>query len=209
MEYSLPLQGPPGQNRPWAGYYSQLAAVLLGRRHLHPGRPRRAGRTEDRSRRERATGSPHRNRVPDIPRHAGCYLGVDPGPTTASVPIAQLDVLIGGGVAIPPEIVVPQVEQSCGEILRRTGRSEPRPPHGPTTLRQLIAMLGEQACRQDQTRCQKTKRDLKKTGSPTPHTLILDLRRTAVLGVLVQHRERAQLACLGTGLSSRCPHRHG
>ena len=43
------------------------------------------------------------------------------------------------------------------------------------------AMLGEQARWEDQTRCQETERDLKKTESPTPHTLILDLCRTTVL----------------------------
>jgi hypothetical protein len=42
-------------------------------------------------------------------------------------------------------------------------------------------MLGEQAWRENQTRCQETERDLKKTGNPTPHTLILDLCRTTVL----------------------------
>jgi hypothetical protein len=37
------------------------------------------------------------------------------------------------------------------------------------------AMLGEQVRREDKTRCQETERDLKKTVSPTPHALILDL----------------------------------
>jgi hypothetical protein len=37
------------------------------------------------------------------------------------------------------------------------------------------AMLGEQIRRQEKARCQKAERDLKKTVSPTPHTLILDL----------------------------------
>jgi hypothetical protein len=36
------------------------------------------------------------------------------------------------------------------------------------------AMLGEQARRENQTRCQETERDLKRTESPTPHTFILD-----------------------------------
>jgi hypothetical protein len=48
-------------------------------------------------------------------------------------------------------------------------------------------MLGEQACWEHQTRRQETERDLKKTGSPTPHSLILDLRRTAVLGLRYLH----------------------
>jgi hypothetical protein len=43
------------------------------------------------------------------------------------------------------------------------------------------AMLGGRAWRENQTRCQETERDLKKTKSPTPHTLILDLCRTTVL----------------------------
>ena len=42
-------------------------------------------------------------------------------------------------------------------------------------------MLGEQVRREYETRCKETERDLKKTVSPTPHTLILDLRKTAVL----------------------------
>jgi len=42
-------------------------------------------------------------------------------------------------------------------------------------------MLCEQVRREDETRCQETERDLKKTGNPTPHTLILDLCRTTVL----------------------------
>lgn len=37
------------------------------------------------------------------------------------------------------------------------------------------AMLGEQVRREQETRCQETERDLKKTVSPTPHVLILDL----------------------------------
>jgi hypothetical protein len=41
-------------------------------------------------------------------------------------------------------------------------------------------MLSEQAGWEDQTQCQETERDLL-NGSPTPHTPILDLRRTAAL----------------------------
>jgi hypothetical protein len=37
------------------------------------------------------------------------------------------------------------------------------------------AMLGEQVHWEQETRCQETERDLKKTVSPTPHVLILDL----------------------------------
>jgi hypothetical protein len=129
MEYSRPLPGPPGHNRSEVGYYSQLAEALLGRRDPHPGHPRRERRTEGRSRRGPATGSPHRNQAPDIQRHAGRYLGVDLGPRTASVPIARL-ARMGG---VPPEIAAPQVVQSCGKLLRRMGRSGPRPPYGPTT----------------------------------------------------------------------------
>jgi hypothetical protein len=61
-------------------------------------------------------------------------------------------------------------------------------------------MLGEQVRREDETRCQETERDLKKTVSPTPHTLILDL---------LQHRERTQFSRPGTCRSRRRPHRHG
>ena len=61
-------------------------------------------------------------------------------------------------------------------------------------------MLGEQVRREEETRCQETERDLKKTVSPTPHTLILDL---------LQHRERTQFRRPGTGRSRRRPHRHG
>jgi hypothetical protein len=58
-------------------------------------------------------GSPRRKKDPGIPRHAGCYLGVDPGPRKASVLIARLERMSG----VPLEIAVQQVEQSCEEIL--------------------------------------------------------------------------------------------
>jgi hypothetical protein len=48
----------------------------------------------------------------------------------------------------------------CAAYMGRAGKS---------------AMLGEQVRRKDETRCQETERDLKKTVSPTPHVLILDL----------------------------------
>ena len=72
------------------------------------------------------------------------------------------------------------------------------------------AMLGEQARWEDQTRCQETERDLKKTGSPTPHTLILDLGRIAVLafysntgnGLIAADGERAGAAVAHTGMAS-------
>ncbi len=94
-------------------------------------------------------------------------------------------------------------------------------------------MLGEQACWENQTRCQETERDLKKTGSPTPHALILVLRRPLVFCIrttsvgprrlknarqalrplrqlhLIQHGKWTQLNCTGTGWSRRRPHRHG
>ncbi len=125
MEYSPLLPGAPGHNRRGLVTIVSLLRGYLGAASLVLVIPVGNGRTEDRSRRGSTTGSPHKIRSADIPRHAGRYLGVDPRPRRASVLIARLERM--GGVRFP-EIAVPQVEQRCGKLLRRMETEWTAPP---------------------------------------------------------------------------------